>query len=119
MQDRNSILLPGRAHGRSKPRSTKLSILRVFSFQSHTLRSGAVVLSDQGPPGTALLFLKGAPDVIKGMVQPASVPPDFQQVTNRMHVMGTISSQTHLYRHMCLTAYLSSELLKYRRPDCP
>ena len=83
-QDRNTILLPGRAHGRSKPHSTKLSILRVFNFQSNTLRSGAVVLSDRGPPETALLFLKGAPDVIKGMVLPASVPLDFQQVTNSM-----------------------------------
>ena len=51
------------------------------------MRSGAVVLSDRWPPGTALLFLKGAPDVIKGMVEAGSVPPDFQQVTNSMLVM--------------------------------
>ncbi len=51
------------------------------------MRSGVVAQSDQGPPGAALLFLKGAPDVIRHMVQPASVPPDFQQVINVMHVM--------------------------------
>lgn len=88
MQNRNTILLPDKAHGHSKTHTTKLSLLRVFSFQSHTLRSGAVVLSDPGPPGSALLYLKGAPDVISRMVQPASVPPDFQQVTvTHMHSM--------------------------------
>lgn len=87
LQDRTTIVLPGRAYGPSKPHNIKLSPLRLFNFQSHTMRSGAVVLSDRWPPGTALLFLKGAPDVIKGMVEAGSVPPDFQQVTNSMLVM--------------------------------
>ncbi len=82
LQDRNTTVLPSTAaeHHHLKASKTRLSLLRVFSFESRTLRSGVVVQSDQGPPGTAMLFLKGAPDVIRHMVQPASVPPDFQQV---------------------------------------
>ena len=89
LQDRNTIVLPSTPadHHHLQVSKTRLSILRVFSFESRTMRSGVVAQSDQGPPGTALLFLKGAPDVIRHMVQPASVPPDFQQVIDTMHVM--------------------------------
>ncbi len=89
LQDRNTIVLPSTPADphHLKVSKTRLSILRVFSFESRTMRSGVVAQSDQGPPGTAMLFLKGAPDVIRHMVQPASVPPDFQQVMDTMHVM--------------------------------
>ena len=43
-------------------------------------RSGVVVWADDAPQGTALLFLKGAPTVIKDLVQPESVPEDFNEV---------------------------------------
>ena len=101
MQDRNTILLPNKAHGRARSHSTRLRVLRVFSFQSHTSRSGAVVLCDRRPPGSALLYLKGAPDVISRMVQPASVPPDFQQVTHCMHAV-TPCNHRHRFNDPCL-----------------
>ena len=44
-------------------------------------RSGVVVWSDDAPKGTALLFLRGAPTVIKDLVQPKSVPGDFNEVS--------------------------------------
>ena len=47
----------------------------------HAIRSGVVVWSDDAPKGTALLFLRGAPAVIKDLVQPESVPEDFNQVS--------------------------------------
>lgn len=58
----------------------KLSVVKAMEFTSQTLRSGVVVLSDDAPKGSALLFLRGAPAVIRDMVQTASVPPDFNQV---------------------------------------
>lgn len=45
------------------------------------IRSGVVVWADDAPKGTALLFLRGAPTVIKDMVQPESVPQDFHEVS--------------------------------------
>lgn len=77
MQDRETILLP---HPRRSPQLLKLSIVRVLEFSSQTLRSGAVVLSDDAPAGCALLFLRGAPAVIRSLVRPASVPRNFDQV---------------------------------------
>lgn len=68
-----------------------------------------MVLSDHGPPGSALLYLKGAPDVISRMVQPASVPPDFQQVT--VTRMLRISPQTVSECAMFLAACSASDLL--------
>jgi len=37
-------------------------------------------LSSDAPKGSALLFLKGAPAVIKGFVDPTTIPKDFDQV---------------------------------------
>ncbi len=81
------------------------------------MRSGVVAQSDQGPPGTALLFLKGAPDVIRHMVQPASVPPDFQQVIDTMHVM----TQSQCLKRPCLGTVIGAvelyEMNAQRRQD--
>ncbi|KAL3153346.1 hypothetical protein ABBQ38_011686 [Trebouxia sp. C0009 RCD-2024] len=78
--DRETILLP---HPRRSPRMLKLSIVRVLEFTSQTLRSGAVVLSEDAPANSALLFLRGAPAVIKRLVKPATVPPNFDQVMDK------------------------------------
>ena len=59
----------------------KLSILKVFEFSSQTLRSGVVVGSEDAPPGSALLFLRGALAVIKAPVEPATIPYDFDQAS--------------------------------------
>ena len=77
------MILPRRPDAESALSMVKLSIVRVLEFSSQTLRSGAVVLSDDAPPGSALLFLRGAPAVIRSIVKPASVPPDFDQVRSR------------------------------------
>ena len=67
----------------------ELSIVKVLEFNSETLRSGAVVLSPDAPKGAGLLFLRGAPAVIRRLVKPASVPQDFDQV-------GSSSKLTHM-----------------------
>lgn len=80
VQDRQTVALPRRPNARSASSTAKLSILKVLEFSSQTLRSGAVVLSEDAPHGSALLFLRGAPAVIKGLVDPATVPVNFDQV---------------------------------------
>lgn len=42
--------------------------------------AGVVVLSEDAPRGSALLFLKGAPAVIQSLVDPATVPETFAEV---------------------------------------
>lgn len=42
--------------------------------------SGVVVLSGDVPLGAALLFLRGAPRVIRRLVDPATIPHNFEEV---------------------------------------
>lgn len=62
---------------------TELTIVKVFEFSSQTLRSGVVVLANDGPRNTARLFIRGAPAVIQDLVEPSSLPPDFDQVRRK------------------------------------
>ena len=80
MQDRETVVLPRQPDHTSSAALAKLSIIKVMEFTSQTLRSGVVVWSDDGPKGSALLFLRGAPAMIRDLVQPASVPANFNQV---------------------------------------
>ncbi|DBA94075.1 TPA: hypothetical protein ACH3X1_001723 [Trebouxia sp. C0004] len=78
--DREHVVLPRQPDHTSEALLAKLSIAKVMDFTSQTLRSGVVVWSDDGPRGSALLFLKGAPAMIRDLVQPNTVPQDFNQV---------------------------------------
>ena len=82
-------MLPRRPDHVSKSRTAKLTIAKTLEFSSQTLRSGAVVMSDDAPPGTALLFVRGAPGTVRGLVDPSSVPADFDQVRDQL---GLITS---------------------------
>ena len=75
------MVLPRQPDHTSSSLLAKLSIVKVMEFTSHTLRSGVVVWANDGPKGSALLFLRGAPATIRDLVQPASVPESFNQVT--------------------------------------
>ena len=74
------MVLPRKPSALSDVRMATLTVLHVLEFNSQTLKSGVVVTSDDAPPGGALLFVRGAPGAIKGLVRPASVPADFDQV---------------------------------------
>ncbi len=80
MQERDIIVLPRKPDHVSKSRTAKLTIAKTLEFSSQTLRSGVVVMADDALPSSALLFIRGAPDPIKDLVQPSSVPADFEQV---------------------------------------
>ena len=78
LQDRETIVLPRQRTAASSSGATKLSILKVLQFSSQTMRSGVVV--SEAPSSTvAMLFLRGAPAVIRGLVNPATVPEDFDE----------------------------------------
>ena len=79
LQDRETVVLPRRPDASSTSRMVLMSIVKVLEFSSQTLRSGVVVLADDRPQGSALLFLRGAPAVIRGLVDAATVPADFDQ----------------------------------------
>lgn len=81
MQDRETVVMPRRADHISSAVRARLTIVKVMEFTSQTLRSGVVVLSDDAPKGLALLFLRGAPAIIRDLVQAASVPPNFNEVS--------------------------------------
>ena len=63
----------------------KLHIVKRFEFTSQTMKSGALVVPEDAPEGTALLLVKGAPAVIKHMARPSSVPVSFDKVTLLRH----------------------------------
>ncbi len=81
MQDREHVVLPRKPDHISGAVLAKLSIAKVMEFTSDTLRSGVVIWADDAPRGSALLFLRGAPAVIRDLVQPSTVPEDFTQVS--------------------------------------
>jgi len=58
----------------------KLRVIKRFEFTSQTMKSGALVVPEDAPAGTALLLVKGAPSVIKHMAKPGSVPENFDRV---------------------------------------
>ena len=67
----------------------KLRIIKRFEFTSQTMKSGAVVVPEDAPEGTALLLVKGAPNVIKHMARASSVPENFDRVIP--HQLYTLS----------------------------
>lgn len=97
MQDRNQVTLPKSGKRHSQKRMTELTVVKVLEFSSQTLRSGVVAIVSDGLPGSARLFLTGAPAVIRDLVQPSSLPADFDEVQ-------PVSSlcQCGLALHMCM-----------------
>ena len=85
MQDKQTIVLPLSTEqgslGQTATWPSKLRILKAFDFNSLTLMSGALVASDDTEPGTGLLFVKGAHTAIKALLQPASLPADYDQAS--------------------------------------
>lgn len=81
LQAQNTVVLP---HTASRKQDIscliKLHIIKRFEFTSQTMKSGALVVPEDAPEGTALLLVKGAPNVIKHMVRAGSVPESFDRV---------------------------------------
>lgn len=57
-----------------------LDVLKTLEFNVQTLKSGVVVQTHDALGDSGLLFVRGAAGVIKGLVQPAFLPNDFDKV---------------------------------------
>ncbi len=104
MQERDVIVLPRKPDHVSRSRTAKLTIAKTLEFSSQTLRSGVVVMADDALPGSALLFIRGAPGIIKDLVQPSSVPADFEQVWHRGNLIDNNSAFCHV-KHLLQCHY--------------
>ena len=81
LQEHNTVVLPHQASRKQDVSYLiKLQIIKRFEFTSQTMKSGAVVVPEDAPEGSALLLVKGAPSVIKHMAKPGSVPENFDRV---------------------------------------
>lgn len=75
VQTPNTVVLPMKASSTSRAHTSTLHILRVLEFKVQSLKSGVVLQDSSAFSNQGLLFVRGAPGVIKGLVQPASLPP--------------------------------------------
>ena len=82
MQERNTVALPLYRGKHRSAHTTTLNILRRFEFESSLMRSGAVCVDSEGPLGSALLFVRGAPSTVEHLVGTGRIPADFRQVTS-------------------------------------
>ena len=57
--------------------SHRLRVLKVFDFSSQLMRMSSVVLDNSS--NQIISFMKGSPEKIKQMVDPASLPNDFDE----------------------------------------
>ncbi|KIV85541.1 hypothetical protein, variant 1 [Exophiala sideris] len=60
------------------PVRVELGVLRSFEFVSH-LRRASVIVRQNGDPG-ASIYVKGAPEVMKDICTPSSIPDDFDDL---------------------------------------
>lgn len=63
---------------------TTLRVLQRFEFEPGLMRSGVIACEQGAASGTALLFVKGAPSMLKPLLKAETLPPDFQQVLDMM-----------------------------------
>ena len=59
---------------------TTLKVLKRFEFEASLMRSGVIAVDSAKPGSPALLFVRGAPTKVQGLVSGDSLPPDFHQV---------------------------------------
>jgi cation-transporting ATPase 13A3/4/5 len=62
----------------ANPVRVELGVLRSFEFVSH-LRRASVIVRQHGDPG-ASIYVKGAPEVMKDICTPSSIPDDFDDL---------------------------------------
>ena len=85
VQERDLVSMPLRLQTDRPASLTKLQVLKRFEFESRLMRSGVVAVDSQGPPNTALLFVRGAPAKIEQLVKGGVLPPDYHQVGCSVH----------------------------------
>ncbi len=101
MQDRKHVTLPLAALD-GRPASLRtLHVLKRFEFDPALTRSG-VIVRDKSPDGV-LLFVRGAPHKVVGLVKRGAPPSDFDQVHHVLHPCGPDCSAhvSHIWAWFC------------------
>ena len=76
MQERDLVLLPSfRSSGMTTPK-----VLKRFEYEASLMRLGVIAVDRAKPGSPALLFVRGAPNKVQGLVSDGTLPPDFHQV---------------------------------------
>ena len=126
LKERQVVVVPRRPDHLSKSRRCKLTILKTLEFSSQTLRSGVVVLADDVVPMFTLLFLRGAPGIIKDLLHPSSVPANFDQVSYNPRVSSLLfrtCSPSHMHNVYVVLEESDSQkecqLIMTRAPENP
>ena len=82
MQERDLLTLPLKSKSGQSTASTRLHVLKRFDFEPALMRSGVIAAEHYAPAGTAMLFVKGAPSRVKPLLKGATLPDDFQEVSD-------------------------------------
>ena len=97
MQERDLVTLPSfRSSG-----MTTLKVLKRFEFEASLMRSGVIAVDRAKPRSPALLFVRGAPNKVQGLVSDDSLPPDFHQVFLQLSSLQADLSASHMPCVIC------------------
>ena len=80
MQERDAVSLP--LH--KKAGVMTMTVLKRFEFEASLMRSGVVVSDRDRPNSPALVFVRGAPTRVEGLIRGGFLPPNFHQVRQRL-----------------------------------
>ena len=119
-QDKRRVTLPRLRDKHSRARTATLNIIRVLEFDPRLLKSGVVVMSGDAPASTALLFIKGAPSVVKATVVASSIPSGFAKV-GHMRLCKICLTASAMFCIQCCHIYLMSAIsgmLTLLHPKC-
>ena len=119
-QDKRRVSLPRLHDKHSRARTATLDIIRVLEFDPRLLKSGVVVMSDDAPASTALLFIKGAPSVIKDTVVASSIPSGFAKVDHMRLCKTRLTAYAMFCIQYCHRDLMSAMLgmLSVSHPSC-
>lgn len=113
VQGQNTVVLPNKASRKQDVSCPiKLNVIKRFEFTSQTMKSGALVVPEDAPEGTALLLVKGAPNVIRHMARAGNIPDNYDRVMTRCFKI--VLHYTLAYCCLCSCVFL---LRKYM-PSC-
>lgn len=77
----NNVVAPTTETAKADSNCRLIIILHRFSFSSKVKRMTVLVSDEAGATGTVWALVKGAPETIKELLSPDSVPPDYDEVS--------------------------------------
>ena len=74
------------------------------------MRSGLIAAEHDGPHGSALLIVKGAPGMVTPLIRAEMMPPDFYQVPQRCLIPHTVTVYTDNKHAVPIIMYILDKL---------